>query len=313
MTQAFNLSQFANKVNTSGQADLTTAVTGVLPTSNGGTGLSSPGIAGNVLMSNGSVWTSTPIGGYNGGHGAVAYYTSVAGENIVYNSAGSATFTVPAGISALKVTLCGGGGAGAGMTADNVAYMNAGGGGGAYAVSYLTGLTSGATIAVTVGAGGIGVNTSQIGANGGTSSFGTLVTCTGGAGGNAGTGGAGGTVSGTYAIGLPGGAGWNRTSFTYGCASTAYFGGTGGACGIVLANINVRTYVITVLDVYVQIPGNAGMLGGLSGTGRLYNSIGIGQSASGFGNGGAGAGNNSGVTTNYAGGNGSNGIVIIEW
>ena len=38
MTQAFNLSQFANKLNTSGQADLTTAVTGTLPTTNGGTG-----------------------------------------------------------------------------------------------------------------------------------------------------------------------------------------------------------------------------------------------------------------------------------
>lgn len=38
MTQAFNLSQFANKVNTSGLADLTTAVTGTLPVGNGGTG-----------------------------------------------------------------------------------------------------------------------------------------------------------------------------------------------------------------------------------------------------------------------------------
>ena len=37
MTQAFNLSQFANKVNSSGLADLTTAVTGTLPVANGGT------------------------------------------------------------------------------------------------------------------------------------------------------------------------------------------------------------------------------------------------------------------------------------
>ena len=79
MTQAFNLSQFANKVNTSGQADLTTAVTGTLPIANGGIGATSvtsnsvilgngssalngnlvaPSTSGNVLTSNGTTWTS---------------------------------------------------------------------------------------------------------------------------------------------------------------------------------------------------------------------------------------------------------------
>jgi len=38
MTQAFNLSQFANKVNSSGQADATSALTGLVPTANLGTG-----------------------------------------------------------------------------------------------------------------------------------------------------------------------------------------------------------------------------------------------------------------------------------
>ena len=61
MSQAFNLSQFANKVNTSGQADLTTAVTGTLPQGNGGTGLTTPGTSGNVLMSNGTDWVSGTI------------------------------------------------------------------------------------------------------------------------------------------------------------------------------------------------------------------------------------------------------------
>jgi hypothetical protein len=61
MTQAFNLSQFANKVNTSGQADLTTAVTGTLPKGNGGTGLTTPGTSGNVLMSDGTDWVSGTI------------------------------------------------------------------------------------------------------------------------------------------------------------------------------------------------------------------------------------------------------------
>jgi hypothetical protein len=41
MTQAFNLSQFANKVNSSGQADATSALTGLVPTANLGTGTAS--------------------------------------------------------------------------------------------------------------------------------------------------------------------------------------------------------------------------------------------------------------------------------
>jgi len=53
MTQAFNLSQFANKVNTSGQASLTTAVTGLLPVANGGTGTATPSLVGgtNITIS----------------------------------------------------------------------------------------------------------------------------------------------------------------------------------------------------------------------------------------------------------------------
>jgi hypothetical protein len=76
MTQAFNLSQFANKVNTSGQASLTTAVTGTLPVANGGTGITSVGSNGNVLTSNGTAWVSSapPAGGVtslNGQTGAI--------------------------------------------------------------------------------------------------------------------------------------------------------------------------------------------------------------------------------------------------
>lgn len=59
MTAAFNLSQLANKVNTSGQLDISTGVSGVTPVANGGTGLSSAGSSGNFLTSNGSAWAST--------------------------------------------------------------------------------------------------------------------------------------------------------------------------------------------------------------------------------------------------------------
>lgn len=86
MTQAFNLSQFANKLNTSGQASLTTAVTGTLPVANGGTGATTltannvllgngtsalqavaPGTSGNALVSNGSTWTSAAVPGLGSG------------------------------------------------------------------------------------------------------------------------------------------------------------------------------------------------------------------------------------------------------
>lgn len=64
MTQAWNLSQLANKVNTSGQLDVSTGATGLLPIANGSTGLISSGASGNVLTSNGTSWVSqAPSGG----------------------------------------------------------------------------------------------------------------------------------------------------------------------------------------------------------------------------------------------------------
>jgi len=98
MTQAFNLAQFANKVNTSGQVDASTALTNAVPVANGGTGSTSfttnnvllgngasafqavaPGTAGNVLTSNGTTWNSTAVPGVNSFNtrtGAVTLTTS---------------------------------------------------------------------------------------------------------------------------------------------------------------------------------------------------------------------------------------------
>jgi hypothetical protein len=59
---AWNGSDFVKIV--SNPVALTTDVTGVLPAANGGTGLSSPSTAGNVLTSNGTAWVSSaPAGG----------------------------------------------------------------------------------------------------------------------------------------------------------------------------------------------------------------------------------------------------------
>jgi len=86
MTQAFNLSQLANNLNTSGQLDATDGLTGVVPDANlptisaskGGTGQTSltannvllgngtsavqfvaPSTSGNILTSNGTTWVSS--------------------------------------------------------------------------------------------------------------------------------------------------------------------------------------------------------------------------------------------------------------
>ena len=102
MTQAFNLSQFANNVNTSGQASLTAAVSGTLPVANGGTGATSltannvilgngtgavqvvaPSTSGNVLTSNGTTWTSAA---------APLSAGSLIGYN-VYTTTGANTYT----------------------------------------------------------------------------------------------------------------------------------------------------------------------------------------------------------------------------
>jgi hypothetical protein len=172
MTQAFNLSQFANKVNTSGQADLTTAVTGTLPIANGGTGAASltgnsvaitnsggtalstvaAGTTGNVLTSNGTTWISQAA---SGGQLQTELFTA------------PGTWTKPASATQVRVTVIGGGGGSSAPT-------NPGGQGGlAVAIVPVS-----APVTITVGAGG------NAGVSGGTSSFGPAVSATGGAGGN---------------------------------------------------------------------------------------------------------------------------------
>lgn len=98
----------------------------------------------------------------------------------VFNTPGTATFTVPNGVTRVKATVVGGGGGGSNSAATVVApgaNTSSGGGGGAggMAVGLYT-VTPGQTVTVTVGAGG----TAQ--ATGSTSSFGAFCSATGGGG-----------------------------------------------------------------------------------------------------------------------------------
>jgi hypothetical protein len=93
----------------------------------------------------------------------------------------SATYTVPQGIRNLKVTCVGGGGGF--VVSPNLLYGSRGGNGG-IAVKYITGLSGGESVVVTIGSKGASINAYSGTANtGGTTSFGSYCTATGGYGG----------------------------------------------------------------------------------------------------------------------------------
>lgn len=195
------------------------------------------------------------------------------------------TFTIPAGITALKVTLVGGGGgSGGAFGIVCTAGATSGGGGGGTCISYLTSLTPGATISVTIGgAGTAGAASGTAGGAGGnstlTSGTQSITTVTaGGGGGSAGStggtsflaGGASGSAT-NGTINIPGQKGQTSPSSTVGGtggSSQMGFGGTSD--GIIVA-------------------GTAG--------------VGYGAGASGAAEGGA----------SRAGAAGTAGIVIFEW
>lgn len=218
MTQAFNLSQLANGVNTSGQLNAAANLYNQVPVANGGTGAATltanavligngtsavtavaAGTAGNVLTSNGTTWTSSS-------------FTAGTSVNAITVGTASGTWTKPATVKSIKVTVVGGGGtggigSGSGIISQTTGYGGAGGGGGT-AIRYYPAASIPGPQPYTVGGAG------------GTSSFGvapiTVVSATGGgAGGNSpssgvGTNGSGGAGS-NGAININGGNGYSIT------------------------------------------------------------------------------------------------------
>jgi hypothetical protein len=189
-----------------------------------------------------------------------------------FSSAG--TFTVPVGVYMVHPRAWGGGGGGGGGASGNDA---AGGGAGGGFSEGVFAVTPGETFAVTVGTGGAGGTPGNNGSAGGTTSFGSLLSVTGGGGGfgaAAGGVGLGSTSPGTGtggALNLSGGNGLAGA-----IQSSIYFGGTGGwapfATGATIPVFNATT-------------GNTG---------------------------GLGAGGGGGVSGG-GGGNGGNGLVAVYW
>ena len=276
MTQAFNLSQLANNVNTSGLLNAAAGLYNQTPVANGGTGRSSVtsgnlllgagtsamteltgGTVGNVLSWNGSAWVSGAASG-----GALQTYD-------VATTPG--TWTKPATLKGVRVTVVGGGGGGGTVGPSAIAGGGGGGGGG------------GAAIRLYPAPSIPGPQPYTVGGAGATTSFGstvTVISATGGATGGSTTstgvsGGAGGIGSSGLAN-MAGGGGSSGSPQNGGSGGSSIFGG--GANG-------------------VWWPGGVGSAPGQAG--RAY------------GGGGSGGGKSTPNTT-APGGAGAAGVVIIE-
>ena len=133
-------------------------------------------------------------------------YTSQNGTwNSYSTTGGSGTWTKPAGCNYVLVYVTGGGG---GARVNDNSYRGAGGGGGATAIKWID-VSGVSSVSYTYGAGGGYARNGGRGATGGTSSFGSYCTATGGQGGQTDAphqGGPGGNASGGD-INLPGGGG----------------------------------------------------------------------------------------------------------
>ncbi len=222
-------------------------------------------------------------------------------KNITYLTSGTAaTYTTPTGVRALKVTTIGGGGGGGGVNGSSTASTNAysdGGGGGGYATAFIA--TAEASYTYTVGSGGTGGAVgNNAGATGGTTEFKNagatiIVSATGGAGG----------------LGDTGATSTGATAGAPGVGSITGLGTPGGVIGSgtgIYANgygrfINGTAYGLAG-------SGYCPLIGG--GVESALGATGI--NATRYGEGGGNVRTSTAVATDYAGGNGFAGLIIVE-
>lgn len=208
-------------------------------------------------------------------------------ETLYFTSSGSFAKASYPWLQAVRVRLVGGGGAGGGAGAGGSGHSaGGGGGGGGYAEAMIPVATLPASVAVTVGAGAVGIQGD--GPTGGSSSFGSLVAATGGVGG-------GYFTSNTLMIGAVGGIGG------IGTAGSLQIQGAPGGMGSGYATLAHGA------------EGGSSQMGG-GGTGRYTGAgggSGPGIAGGNYGGGGGGAAVNQSGAAN-SGGAGAPGIVIVE-
>jgi hypothetical protein len=187
----------------------------------------------------------------------------------------------------VKCQAGGGGGGGCSITGVSEGSLGTGGGGGGYAESFITdiaGLAS--SVTVTRGAGGDGGTAgNNAGSAGGSSSFGSLVAAAGGLGGGGAT-----AAAVLFRTPVAGGDGTTGDLLVPGAPS-------------LLATLNVSQ------SIFVQSTGGGSFLGA-GALARTSNGNGIAGKA--FGGGGSAGANGVSQGTARAGGDGGNGIVIVE-
>lgn len=240
-------------------------------------------------------------------------------NTVVYNTAGSGTFTVPTGVTSLVVKAWGAGGGGGNGGASTG--IGGGGGGGGFAQSTLT-VTPGTSLTYNVGSGGLSNSTARYAGNGGgftalLNGATYLIQAGGGGGGggttgtaNGGQGGAGGGTSGTAGTAgsgtaTVGGGGGAGTTAAGGAGGTAGTTGVAGNSGNANNGGDGGGSITSCTTAVTGRGGNggtgAGGKGGVAGT--CVNGGGGGGGR--FGGGGGGSATNAAVRGGGGGGGGS--------
>jgi hypothetical protein len=248
--------------------------TGTVAASVGGTGITSVGTSGNVLTSNGSAWVSQAAAAGGGD-----YIMNV------YAGPATGTWTKPAGLKAVKVTVVGGGGptaaAAPGPMTSHI--VQGGGGGGGAAIEYLDAPALPGPQPYTVGGAA------------GTSSFGSpaFLSATGGS--------VGGQVTSGVLFSTAGGAG--------GSGSGGQLNITGGAGN------GGYYYINSCVTIGASLSGNGGnsiLGGGGLGVAGTYGGATPGNAGNAYG-GGAGGGTKLGIGGSVVPQSvGAAGVIIVE-
>jgi len=218
----------------------------------------------------------------------------------------SGTWTKPADLYAVKVTVVGGGGGGGGAytgLATNSAVGGGGAGGGA-SVKLIAAASLGATETVTVGLGGTAGSLGGTGGAGGSSSFGAHCSATGGGGGGGNT--TSGVADNQNKIGFCSNQPGSGSGGDYNC-----IGGIGIEGNVSLSSGFARWNALT--QIYSTSGSGGGSLvgGGAPGVGAGGATASSGNAATSYGSGGGGA-----VvyqsTAGRSGGAGKAGVIIVE-
>ncbi len=215
-------------------------------------------------------------------------FAAQAQTSVTLTTSSTSPWTVPAGVTSLKVQMWGGGGGGGGPTGNG---GSGGGGGGAYTVTTVT-VTPLSSISFVVGAGGT-AGSGIAGGAGGNTTFTGATTANGGG---------GGSITGSTPAGGSGGTGGTFNGGNGGAGSiTSFMGGGGGASGSAAGvGGNGRT---TAGGVPAGTDGGAGGAGGNIGPGTAGSVPG----------GGGGGGSKNGSHPNGPGGAGAAGQIIITY